>query len=139
MSIIPAHEYVAIMPNGDIKGFESVEVAKGFINLYYNSRVMKSNLKYEYNDITDTNDEFVNTICHNLGVVEGECKLYNTVDIIEEIHKQTIFEDEKQEIISALMSNDIKLNVYDAGIDNIIYEVEPIDIMEPYGSILTDK
>ena len=33
--IVPHFQYLLVLPNGDIKGFEDIGVAKGYINIYY--------------------------------------------------------------------------------------------------------
>lgn len=43
------------------------------------------------------------------------------------------FQEEKEELISKLLSNKIDINIYDYGIDNIFTNSDSIDIMEPYG------
>lgn len=136
MSIVPSFQYLLVMPSGDIKGFNDVETAKGYINIYYYKKINSAEDILEYNDITDSNDQFCNTICQNLGVVEGECKVFDNYSVISKIQEELVFEEEKEEVISKLLSSDIKLNIYDYAIDNILSDVEPIDILEPYGEFL---
>ena len=121
------------MPNGDVKGFDDVEIAKGYINIYYDKKVHNSKYIFELNDLTDSSDQFFNTICQNLGAGEGECKVYNTLDIIEKIQEELVFDEEKEEVISKLMSSQINFNIYDYRVDNIFNDVEALDILEPYG------
>lgn len=133
MSIIPSFQYLLVMPNGDVKGFDDVEIAKGYINIYYDKKVHNSKYIFEFNDLTDTSDQFFNTICQNLGVGEGECKVYNSLDIIEKFQEELVFDEEKEEVISKLMSSEINFNIYDYRVDNIFNDVEALDILEPYG------
>ncbi|EKY26195.1 hypothetical protein [Clostridium celatum] len=133
MSIIPSFQYLLVMPNGDVKGFDDVEIAKGYINIYYDKKVHNSKYIFELNDLTDSSDQFFNTICQNLGAGEGECKVYNTLDIIEKIQEELVFDEEKEEVISKLMSSQINFNIYDYRVDNIFNDVEALDILEPYG------
>lgn len=136
MSIVPSFQYLLVMPSGDIKGFNDVEIAKGYINMYYNKKIHNSKDIIEFNDMTDSSDQFCNTICQNLGVNEGECRVYNTTDIIEKIQEELVFEEEKEEVISKLLAHNINLNIYDYAIDNIFYNVDSLDILEPYGEFL---
>ena len=133
MSIIPSFQYLLVMPNGDVKGFDDVEIAKGYITIYYDKKVHNSKYIFELNDLTDSSDQFFNTICQNLGADEGECKVYNTLDIIEKIQEELVFDEEKEEVISKLMSSQINFNIYDYRVDNIFNDVEALDILEPYG------
>ena len=84
-------------------------------------------------------DDIANVLCYKIGVEEGECKLYNTRDIIEKIQEEVIFFDEREEVISKLLSNHIDLNIFDYAIDNIFTNTESIDIMEPYGDPITGQ
>ena len=133
MSIIPEFQYLLVMPDGHIKGFNDLDTTKAYINIYYAERVRNSNIIVECNDLTDSSEQFINTVCQNLGVVEGECRVYDTLDIIGKVQENMVFDEEKEEVISRLLKNDIRLNIYDFGIDNIFNDVEAIDIMEPYG------
>lgn len=133
MSIIPEFQYLLVMPNGHVKGFNDLDTTKAYINLYYMKKVRNSTIITEVNDLTDSSEQFINTVCQNLGVIEGECRVYNTNDIIEKLQENIVFDEEKEEIISRLLNKDIELNIYDFAIDNIFNDVEAIDIMEAYG------
>ena len=78
-------------------------------------------------------DDISDVLSYKSGVEEGECRLYNTYNIIEKIQNEGIFQEEKEELISKLLSNKIDINIYDYGIDNIFTNSDSIDIMEPYG------
>ena len=92
-----------------------------------------------YEDLTEDFDDIVDVVCYKIGVEEGECRLYNTRDIIEKIQEEVIFDDEREELISKLLSNHIDLNTFDYAIDNIFTNTESIDIMEPYGDPVTGQ
>lgn len=139
MSIMPNFEYLLAMPSGNIIGFHDEETAKAYINNYYYFRTRNNNVVGAYEDLTEDFDDIVNVICYKIGVEEGECRLYNTRDIIEKIQEEVIFDDEREEVISKLLSNDINLNTFDYAIDNIFTNTESIDIMEPYGSPITGQ
>lgn len=136
--IVPHFQYLLVLPNGDIKGFEDIGVAKGYINIYYHIKLRETEAFREFNDLTDSREEVINTVCHNLGVAEGECRVYDNMDIIENIQNELVFDDEKEEIISKLLSSEINLNIYDYSIDNIFNNVDPIDMMEPYGEVVRE-
>ena len=55
-----------------------------------------------------------------LGVNEGECMLFDLESILEVIRNSAYFEEEKEELISSLLKEEIKLNIYDYGIDNLL-------------------
>lgn len=133
MNIIPEFQYLLVMPNGNIKGFNDLDTTKAYINLYYMQRVRNSTIITEVNDLTDSSEQFINTVCQNLGVIEGECRVYNTDDIIKKLQEDIVFDEEKEEVISKLLKKDISLNIYDFSIDNIFNNVEAVDMMEPYG------
>lgn len=133
MNIIPEFQYLLVMPNGNVKGFNDLDTTKAYINLYYMQRVRNSTIITEVNDLTDSSEQFINTVCQNLGVIEGECRVYNTDDIIKKLQEDIVFDEEKEEVISKLLKKDISLNIYDFSIDNIFNNVEAVDMMEPYG------
>ena len=133
MSIIPEFQYLLVMPSGNIKGFDDLDTTKAYINLYYMQQVRNSDIITEVNDLTDSSEQFINTVCQNLGVIEGECRVYKTNDIIEKIQEDIVFDEEKQELISKLLSKNININIYDFAIDNIFNDVEAINVMETYG------
>lgn len=137
MSIVPNYGFLLVLPNGDIKGFHDLETAKGYINIYYNEKVRNCNEITELNDITDSSEQFINTICQNLGVQEGECKVYDTLSIIESLQENLVFDEEKEEVISKILSEKINLNIYDYAIDNIFNDVEPLEVMEQYGEFFS--
>lgn len=139
MSIMPNFEYLLVMPSGNILGFHDEETAKAYINNYYYFRTRDNNVVGAYEDLTEDFDDIVNVICYKIGVEEGECRLYNTREIIEKIQEEVVFDDEKEEIISKLLSSNINLNTFDYAIDNIFTNTESIDVMEPYGSPITGQ
>ena len=133
MSIIPEFQYLLVMPSGNIKGFDDLDTTKAYINLYYMQQVRNSDIITEVNDLTDSSEQIINTVCQNLGVIEGECRVYKTNDIIEKIQEDIVFDEEKEELISKLLSKNININIYDFAIDNIFNDVEAINVMETYG------
>lgn len=133
MSIMPNYDYLLVMPSGNIKGFNDEESAKAYINTYYFKKTVNRNVSGAYKDLTEDFDDIPEVLSYKSGVEEGECRLYNTLEIIEKIQNEVIFEEEKEEIISKLISNNINLNVYDYAIDNVFSNSDCIDIMEPYG------
>lgn len=139
MSIVPNFDYLLVMPSGNIIGFHDEETAKAYINNYYYFRTRNNDVVGAYEDLTEDFDDIANVLCYKIGVEEGECKLYNTRDIIEKIQEEVIFFDEREEVISKLLSNHIDLNIFDYAIDNIFTNTESIDIMEPYGYSITGQ
>ena len=132
----PENEYLLIMPDGDCRGFNDLESAKSYVNIYYERLIDKNISEDDYNDATEigSGDNRIK-ICTELGVEEGKCELYNMEDIIDKIKEEVIFDKEKKEIIEKLCMSDIEFNIYDNNLDLLISDVEPIDIMEPYGEI----
>ena len=135
MSIIPSFQYLLVLPDGNVKGFNDLEVAKGYINIYYDLKVRKTESFKEFNDLTDSSEQLMNTVCQNMGVIEGECRVYDCLEIIESIQNNLIFDEEKEEVISKLLSPEIDINIYDYSIDNLFNDVEPINMQEPFGQI----
>ncbi|OSA96683.1 UNVERIFIED_ORG: hypothetical protein B2H98_07965 [Clostridium botulinum] len=134
MNIVPYNEYLLVMPNGDTKGFDDLELAKAYINIYY-ERVIDNKIdKDDYNDATEIGaEEPRRNICTQLGVDEGRCEVYSIDNFIEVIRNNLVFDDEREEIISKLLAKEISFNVYDYNLDTILVDIESIDMMEPYG------
>lgn len=139
MSVMPNFEYLLVMPSGNIRGFHDEETAKAYINNYYYFKTRNNDVVGVYEYLTEDFDDIVNVICYKIGVEEGECRLYNTREIIEKIQDEVIFQDEKEELISKLLFNPSEINTFDYAIDNIFTNTDSIDIMEPYGDPITGQ
>lgn len=139
MSIVPSFEYLLVMTSGNIIGFHDEETAKAYINNYYYFRTRDNDVVGAYEDLTEDFDDIANVICYKIGVEEGECRLYNTREIIEKIQDEFVFEDEKEELIMKLLYNPTEINTFNYAIDNIFTNSNSIDIMEPYGDPITGQ
>ena len=121
--IVPVNNYIVVEPSGDVKGFKELEDARGFIssinldNILENTKVSKHAINDMYQE-QDQNDLGIIT-----GVDRGESKIFNIEEVIEKIRNQGYFESEKQELISKLLEENIKLNVYQYGIDDILSDL----------------
>lgn len=136
MNIVPFNEYLLVMPNGDAKGFNDLELVKAYINIYYEKVIDNKIDNDDYNDATEIGgEEPRKNICTQLGVDEGLCTVYSIDKFIEVIRKEIVFAGEREEIISKLLEKEINFNVYNYNLDSILLEVGSIDIMEPYGEI----
>lgn len=129
------YEYLLVMPDGDCKGFNDIELAKGYINLYYEKMIKKYSEKKDYGDFTELPGQVRNNLCQHLGVDEGECVVYKLDDYIDKLREELVFDDEKEDVIEKLISDEIELNVYDYSIDHILHDVETVEVMEPYGEV----
>ena len=139
MSIMPKFEFLVVMPSGNIKGFDDKGTAKAYINNYYYFKTRDNDVVGAYEDLTEDFDDIANVISYKIGVEEGQCRLFSTVDIIEKIQEESLFQDEKDELISKLLYSPNEINTFDYAIDNIFTNADSIDIMEPYGDPLTGQ
>lgn len=122
----PENNYILVMPNGKVVGFEESDMAQAYVNRYYQEKIEVYSNKVDFSDL-DMMDEKVNeTISRVVGVDEGLCTLYNLEDFISSIQKSSIFEDEKNEIIAKLRCRRIDLNISDYQIDDILANVEGV-------------
>lgn len=135
MSISPYNEFILVMPDGDVKGFNDLALAKAHINLYYEDKIKEYSEEEEYNDSKEMVGETRLNICQHLGVEEGECMVYDLEDFLEKIREELVFDDEKEEVISKLIKEKIDLNIYDFGLDVILHDVKTIDMIEPFGEM----
>lgn len=122
----PYNNYIVVMPDGDVKGFMETEMAQGYINRYYQERIDQYEQKPDYSDHDMTKVKSLTEICKNIGVAEGECITYDLDDFINKIQEATIFDEEKQEVISKLLQKNISLNVNDYQLENILLDVKVI-------------
>jgi len=128
------NDYLLVMPSGNCKGFNDLESAKAYINIYYERKIDESLHEDGYNDATEIGGEKPRkNICTQLGVKEGKCEVYKTEDFIGKLRDELVFEEEKEEVISKLSEAKIDLNIYDYGLDEILAKIEELDIMETYG------
>lgn len=135
MSISPYNEFILVMPNGDTKGFNDLDLAKACINLYYEDKIKEYSEQEEYNDSKEMVGETRLNICQHLGVEEGECIVYDLEDFLEKLREELVFDEEKEEVISKLIKEKIDINIYDFGLDVILHDVKTIDMIEPFGEI----
>lgn len=135
MSISPYNEFILVMPDGETKGFNDLDLAKAHINLYYENKIKEYSEEEEYNDSKEMVGETRLNICQHLGVEEGECMVYDLEDFLEKIREELVFDEEKEEVISKLIKEKIDLNIYDFGLDVILHDVKTIDMIEPFGEM----
>lgn len=131
----PYNEYLLILPSGNCKGFNDIEGAKAYINIYYEWRYDDVIHKDGYNDATEINgDEPRFNVFTQLGAEEGaKCEIYKTEAFIEAINKEMVFEDEKEEIISKLCEGKINFNIYDYGLDKILADIQEVEYVDDFG------
>ena len=120
------NNYVVAQPNGDLIGFKELSDARSFISTYNLNNILENSPIAEnaekFFDLYQEKDQ------QDLGIItgvdEGECKIYDLEDFIEKVRETDFFQSEKDEIISELLKEDINLNIYDYGIDNILTDVK---------------
>lgn len=120
------NNYVVAQPNGDLIGFKELSDARSFISTYNLNNILENSPIAEnaekFFDLYQEKDQ------QDLGIItgvdEGGCKIYDLEDFIEKVRETDFFQSEKDEIISELLKEDIKLNIYDYGIDNILTDVK---------------
>lgn len=122
---IPINNYVIVLPSGEVKGFIEEDDAHTFFFGYYEGKVndLADSRELCYEDYATEPIDSSIEICIGLGVNEGDCTIYNLHDFISKIQESSLFDEEKQEIITKLMASNIKFNVYDYQIDNILPDV----------------
>lgn len=120
--ITAVNDYVVLMPSGELRGYESLESARGTIYEYDLNNILEnvhSGGESYYDMYSQMNDAGIIQ-----GVENGECQIYHLEDCIEKIRDSAMFQDEKDEIISKLLQRDININVYDYGIYDLISEAD---------------
>lgn len=128
-TILPYHNYIVVNPNGDIEGFQAIEDANAYILGYYVGKIDKigDNSEFVYTDnMTEQLENSVN-ISRELGVYEGDCKIYDLDSLIYNIQNSGIFDDEKEELISKLMEEDIDINAKDYQLEEFLVNTKIIE------------
>ncbi|WP_459479917.1 hypothetical protein [Clostridium saccharoperbutylacetonicum] len=135
----PYNEYLVVMPSGNCKGFNDIEGAKAYINIYY---------EWKYDDVIHK-DGFVDAteigadkprfvVFTQLGAEEGaKCEIYKTETFINAINKELVFEDEKEEIISKLCEAKVEFNIYDYSLDTVLADIQEVEYMEDFGDYIS--
>lgn len=118
--ITAANDYVLLMPSGELRGYKDIDSARGTI---YEYDVLQM-LEHVH---SGTEDEFdMYTQQDDVGIIEGiengECQIFNLDDFITKIQESGMFQDEKDEVISKLLQENININVYDLGLFNLLNE-----------------
>lgn len=121
-SSVPFNNYIVVLPNGDVKGFLEEERARIFIRGYYAGKVNELNDDQSMTCVDYATEPIQSTIdvCTTLGVNEGDCILYDLDSFIDNIRNSGIFEEEKEELITKLMKEEIVFNINDYGVDDIL-------------------
>lgn len=136
MDSVPSNEYLLVMPDGECKGFNDLREAKAYINVYYERKIDEDVDEHGYNDATDIGGgDARQNVCTQLGVEEGKCKVYDMDEFIKKLEEELVFDNEKKEVISKLMEEDLDINVYNYNLDLILADIDDIDMMEPYGEM----
>ncbi|EHI97222.1 MULTISPECIES: hypothetical protein [unclassified Clostridium] len=135
----PYNEYLVVMPTGNCKGFNDIEGAKAYINIYYEWRFDDVIHKDGFVDATEIGgDQPRFEVFTQLGAEEGaKCEIYKTEAFIEAINKDLIFEEDKEEIISKLCEAKVNFNIYEYGLDEILADVQEVESMEDFGDHLS--
>ncbi|WP_300349218.1 hypothetical protein [Clostridium sp.] len=122
----PENNYILVMPDGKVVGFEDIDIAKAYVNRYYQEKLDVYSNKVDFSDFDITDEKVNETISRVVGVDEGICTIYNLEDLINSIQNSSIFEDEKNELIFKLRERRIDLNINDYQVDDILANVDEV-------------
>ncbi|WP_346879647.1 MULTISPECIES: hypothetical protein [unclassified Clostridium] len=125
---VPYHNYIVVIPNGDVLGFGEEDDARKYVAGYYVGKIeeLSDDISKVYVDYgTDPLQASVD-ICTELGAYEGDCIIYDLDSFIENIQNSGIFEDEKEELILKLMQEKINLNINDYQVDDLLYDTKVV-------------
>jgi hypothetical protein len=135
----PYNEYLVVMPSGNCKGFNDIEGAKAYINIYYEWKYDDVIHKDGFVDATEIGaDQPRFVVFTQLGAEEGaKCEIYKTETFINAINKELVFEDEKEEIISKLCEAKVEFNIYDYNLDTVLADIQEVEYMEDFGDYIS--
>lgn len=125
--VVPENSYILIMPDGKIIPAEDMEYAKALVNTYYEKKLELAKAKPEFEELDFTDDESREEVFRIIGNDEGEPMLYETDSIIEAVRESDLFDDEKEEIITSLLSEDVEIDEY--SLDAILLDVQNIELL----------
>lgn len=128
-TLLPYHNYIVVNPNGDIEGFQDIEDANAYILGYYAVKIDKIGDNSELVYADNRAEPFENTIniSMELGAYEGNCKIYDLDSLITNIQNSDIFDDEKEEVISKLMEEDIEINSKDYQLEEFLVNTKLVE------------
>ncbi|MGG7178707.1 hypothetical protein ACQPU1_13985 [Clostridium paraputrificum] len=122
--ITPVNNYIVVEPTGNVVGFVELSDARSFISTLYLNRILAGahEGRYSYFDMYQEQDQ--KDYGTMMGVYEGECHIYDLDDFIEKIRDSGMFQDEKDELISKLLKENINMNVNSYGLEDMLTDVE---------------
>ncbi|SHK20404.1 hypothetical protein [Tepidibacter formicigenes] len=121
-------KFIVFLSDDKVIGLDSKEDVIGALDEYYEEKIAEY-CEGEGFDYEDLSPKKRSEICFMIGYDEGECRAYRTRNVIKEIKAYDMCDEEKEELIDELMSQDINFKVddYDELYD-ILQEVDEIDI-----------
>ena len=72
----PENNYILVMPDGRVVGFEESDMAQAYMNRYYQEQISTYCEKADYSEYDMTEWKSTESICTALGAYEGVCTLY---------------------------------------------------------------
>lgn len=122
----PVNNYILVMPDGKVIGFEESDTAQAYVNRYFQEKISLYCDKVDFLGLDMSEWKSTAAICSTVGANEGICILYRLDEFISSIQKSSIFEDEKNELIAKLRGEKIYLNINDYQIDDILANVDGV-------------
>ena len=122
--ITPVNNYIVVEPTGNVVGFVELSDARSFISTVYLNRILEGAHKGRYSHFDMYQEQDQKDYGILMGVYEGECQIYDLDDFIEKIRDSGMFQDEKDELISKLLKENINMNVNSYGLEEILTDVE---------------
>lgn len=126
--ITAVNNYIVVEPSGNVKGFKEVSDARGYISSIYLTNILsykpyRDSYGSYYDIYQEEDQEALNLIS---GVDEGECRIFDLDSVISNIRDKPFFQEEKDELIKLLLQENIHLNIYDYGIDDVLLDCKEI-------------
>ena len=86
MSNIPNFDYLLVMPSGNVRGFEDIESAKGYVNNYYYKKTISTDVIGAYKDLIEDFDDISDKKIRLIDLLEA----INKIDGIERIRLSSL-------------------------------------------------
>lgn len=116
--------YLLVLPNYRAIGFKELEGAQAALNMYHEGRIDVNNEKNIYSQYDMFEEKSREDLSFIIGAEEGEGKIYDIDELVENLRNAEILDEEKNEIITELINEKINFDIGQYGIENILSDTK---------------
>ena len=112
--------YLLVLPNYRAIGFSEYKDADTALHLYFEDRIDIKSEQNTYSQYDMYEEKSREDISYVIGAEEGEGKIYDIDNLMENIQESDMFQDEKEDIIRELLKSNIDFDISKYEIENIL-------------------